>query len=140
MKQAPIPQWGAPPQEAGEADVRPEVPWAVERTIRDIEWWNEVPWTALHERLRTVPAIPDQLHVEIASCRAALADAVLTHTGTHLEDAAWKAMAFTDRLLFHTARPSRGGARGRGAPECHHRPAHSRLLARGLGIPLGPQR
>ena len=73
-----------------------------------------MPWTALHERLSTVPAIPDQLHVEIASCRAALADAVLTHTGTHLEDAAWKAMAFTDRLLFHTARPSRGGARGQG--------------------------
>ena len=96
----------------GTAQTNVAPPWGISRQTRDLQWWGQVPWEALHHRVRTVPTVPPQLHAEIAARRGALADAVLTNAGSPLEDAAWKALVFADRLLFHAARPQRSGTRG----------------------------
>ena len=95
-----------------------DVPWAIDKRVTDLAWWNGIPWKAMHDRIRTILVLPGQLHVEIADIGQALAESILQCRGTSLADASWKAFIMADGLLFHTARPRRGGKRGQGETLC----------------------
>ena len=100
--------------DAADATPAPDIPAAasLDKRLRNIDFWSEVDWEALHDPIRTMSIVPKELRLEIAELRGALARLACDSASQQDEVHAWKAFVFLDRLLFCASRRRRGGARG----------------------------
>ena len=47
-------------------------PQVLEKKLTNMNWWSDVDWDSLHDRIRTISFLPPHLHAEVADIRAAL--------------------------------------------------------------------
>ena len=85
------------------------------REIKNVTWWQAIPWDAMHEAVRTVRVVPEAIKSEVAALRGGLASAAQSSRGSAEEASCWKAFLFLDRILFCTAKKTaRRHARAKG--------------------------
>ena len=88
------------------------VPESVTDDLRNMNFWNSIPWSALHDSVRSFDVIPPAAKPAIADFRQKIATEIAAHEGCADEELYLKALFFSDRLLFSSSKRSRGGARG----------------------------
>ncbi len=92
---------------ASPAEAGPE-----ERILQRMEFWDHVPWAALHDPTRSIDSVPNAVKGPLADLRGSLAAAAQRSAGCVEEENYLKAFFFLDRLMFAASRKQRGGARG----------------------------
>ena len=92
---------------ASPAEAGPE-----ERILQRMEFWDHVPWAALHDPTRSIDSVPNAVKGPLADLRGSLAAAAQRSAGCLEEENYLKAFFFLDRLMFAASRKQRGGARG----------------------------
>ncbi len=83
-----------------------------DKSLANTNFWNTIPWSALHDPVRTFDVIPDAVKPAIADFTRCRAMGVQANQGTPQEEHYLKALFFSDRVLLSSSKRSRGGARG----------------------------
>ena len=98
--------------------------------LKNMNFWGNIPWSALHHRINTVKVVPETIRPAVADFRKALCEGAQSAADTATETMHIKALLFSDHIIFSTARRSRGGAREqRGETLARYPPA----VANGMG-------
>ena len=85
---------------------------AANRVLQRMGFWEQIPWRAMHDPIRTMDNIPDAVKPALAELRGSLASAANARQGLAAEENYLKCFFFLDRLLCAARRKQRGGARG----------------------------
>ena len=85
--------------------------------LRNMEFWQSVSWSSLHDSVQTGPAVPPQVHHAVMGLRDAMAQYIgeaSTSGNAGKEVLGWKALLYCDSLLFARPAKKRAGRRGQG--------------------------
>jgi hypothetical protein len=80
--------------------------------LLNLSFWDSIPWSALHDPVRTGRSVPPWLHRAVAELRGAAAIALKEAASASTTEREWKALLFLDRLLFAVPARRRAGRRG----------------------------
>ena len=105
-------------------DTAAQVNGEMEKTLHNLEFWDLVNLSSLHDPVRTIASCPPQCHLAVAELRSALAEATRdigrASAATSSEVRALKAFLFFERMIFATTERRRGGRRGQRGESLTH--------------------
>ena len=82
------------------------------RVLQRMEFWDEVPWRALHDPVRSIDFVPRAVTPALAELRSSIAAAANVPGNEASAERCLKCFFFLDRLVFGAKRRQRAGARG----------------------------
>ena len=83
-----------------------------ERLLQRMDFWEQIPWNALHDPVRATDCVPEAVKPALAELRGSIAKAATSTDGAQEQEKYLKAFFFLDRLIFAASRRQRGGSRG----------------------------